>query len=129
MSLRCNGLDEPSARSVRYVRRTAAGPIAGTDDASCANTDKASCFSWLEGTHLLVYLYTDTAGIQEINPATLSGAIDVIVIEHTDAKTGAVELACSPFHVRFGKLSVLRPTDRTVGFAAFARLVAETDAS
>lgn len=61
-----------------------------------------------------------------INPATLSGAIDVIVVEHEDGKdshdhdvsrfgslrTGT--LACSPFHVRFGKLSLLRPYEKKV---------------
>ncbi|PTU23003.1 hypothetical protein P175DRAFT_0499562 [Aspergillus ochraceoroseus IBT 24754] len=46
-----------------------------------------------------------------INPATLSGAIDVIVIEQED---GA--LACSPFHVRFGKFSLLRPYEKKVEF-------------
>ncbi|KAL1920812.1 uncharacterized protein VTP21DRAFT_11447 [Calcarisporiella thermophila] len=46
---------------------------------------------------------------REINPATLSGAIDVIVVEQPDG-----ELACSPFHVRFGKLSVLRPQEKKV---------------
>jgi phosphatidate phosphatase LPIN len=46
-----------------------------------------------------------------INPATLSGAIDVIVIEQTDGS-----LACSPFHVRFGKFSLLRPSDKKVEF-------------
>ncbi|KAF2177693.1 nuclear elongation and deformation protein 1 [Zopfia rhizophila CBS 207.26] len=46
-----------------------------------------------------------------INPATLSGAIDVIVVEQEDGS-----LACSPFHVRFGKLSLLRPTDKKVEF-------------
>lgn len=46
-----------------------------------------------------------------INPATLSGAIDVIVIEQTDGS-----LACSPFHVRFGKFSLLRPSDKKVQF-------------
>ncbi|KAG0057915.1 Nuclear elongation and deformation protein 1, partial [Linnemannia elongata] len=35
----------------------------------------------------------------EINPATLSGAIDVVVVEQANG-----DLACSPFHVRFGKL-------------------------
>ncbi|KAL0580719.1 lipin Ned1 [Marasmius crinis-equi] len=48
-----------------------------------------------------------------INPATLTGAIDVIVIQRpTD--NGSTELACSPFHVRFGKLQVLRPSDKKV---------------
>ena len=46
-----------------------------------------------------------------INPATLSGAIDVIVIEQEDGS-----LACSPFHVRFGKFSLLRPSDKKVEF-------------
>lgn len=53
---------------------------------------------------------------KEINPATLSGAIDVIVVERQDEETGETELACSPFHVRFGKLSVLRPVDRKVSY-------------
>lgn len=45
----------------------------------------------------------------EINPATLSGAIDIIVVEQQDG-----DLACSPFHVRFGKLSVLMPQEKKV---------------
>lgn len=48
-----------------------------------------------------------------ITPATLSGAVDVIVVARTD-EDGNVELACSPFHVRFGKLSVWAPVDRKV---------------
>ncbi|MBE7179865.1 MAG: hypothetical protein INR71_01435, partial [Terriglobus roseus] len=47
-----------------------------------------------------------------INPATLSGAIDVIVVEQQDGS-----LACSPFHVRFGKYQILRPSDKKVEFA------------
>ena len=46
-----------------------------------------------------------------INPATLSGAIDVIVVEQEDGS-----LACSPFHVRFGKFSLLRPSEKKVSF-------------
>lgn len=46
-----------------------------------------------------------------INPATLSGAIDVIVVEQEDGS-----LVCSPFHVRFGKFSLLRPWDKKVEF-------------
>lgn len=46
-----------------------------------------------------------------INPATLSGAIDVIVVQHEDGT-----LACSPFHVRFGKFSLLRPHEKKVEF-------------
>lgn len=44
-----------------------------------------------------------------INPATLSGAIDVIVVEQPDGT-----LACSPFHVRFGKFQILKPSQKRV---------------
>ncbi|CAR25756.1 ZYRO0A07370p [Zygosaccharomyces rouxii] len=44
-----------------------------------------------------------------INPATLSGGIDVIVVEHPDGT-----LACSPFHVRFGKFQILKPSQKKV---------------
>jgi phosphatidate phosphatase LPIN len=46
-----------------------------------------------------------------LNPATLSGAIDVIVVEQEDGS-----YACSPFHVRFGKFSLLRPYEKKVEF-------------
>ncbi|KAJ2777430.1 lipin Ned1 [Coemansia interrupta] len=46
---------------------------------------------------------------KELNPATLSGAIDVVVVEDRDGN-----FSCSPFHVRFGKLQLLRPSDKTV---------------
>lgn len=46
-----------------------------------------------------------------INPTTLSGAIDVIVVEQEDGSH-----ACSTFHVRFGKFSLLRPPDKKVEF-------------
>ncbi|CCD26494.1 phosphatidate phosphatase PAH1 NDAI_0H03210 [Naumovozyma dairenensis CBS 421] len=44
-----------------------------------------------------------------INPSTLSGAIDVIVVEQPDGT-----LACSPFHVRFGKFQILKPSQKKV---------------
>jgi phosphatidate phosphatase LPIN len=48
-----------------------------------------------------------------INPSTLTGAIDVIVIQRpTD--NGDSELSCSPFHVRFGKWQILRPGEKKV---------------
>jgi phosphatidate phosphatase LPIN len=50
----------------------------------------------------------------EINPATLSGAIDIVIVEQPDG-----DLACSPFHVRFGKLSVLMPQEKKVIFFYF----------
>ncbi|KAK0523429.1 lipin Ned1, partial [Tilletia horrida] len=69
-----------------------------------------------------------------INPATLSGAIDIIVVErqvkkprngsgdadNNDSASNlddgelTTELASTPFHVRFGKMSVLRPAERKV---------------
>lgn len=45
----------------------------------------------------------------EINGATLTGAIDVIIVEQPDGS-----FMCSPFHVRFGKLGVLRSREKIV---------------
>ena len=45
-----------------------------------------------------------------MNPSTLTGAVDVIVIQ--DVTTGT--FSCSPFHVRFGKLQLFRPQDKIV---------------
>ncbi|XP_049861863.1 phosphatidate phosphatase LPIN2 isoform X5 [Schistocerca gregaria] len=45
----------------------------------------------------------------EINAATLTGAIDVVVVEQPDGN-----FTCSPFHVRFGKLGVLRSREKVV---------------
>lgn len=50
---------------------------------------------------------------KDLNPSTLTGAIDVIVVERR-AENGEPELACSPFHVRFGKWQVLLPADKKV---------------
>ncbi|XP_008308631.1 phosphatidate phosphatase LPIN1 isoform X1 [Cynoglossus semilaevis] len=44
-----------------------------------------------------------------LNPATLSGCIDVIVVCQPDGS-----LQCSPFHVRFGKMGVLRSREKVV---------------
>ncbi|KAI3636277.1 hypothetical protein MIR68_005629 [Amoeboaphelidium protococcarum] len=46
---------------------------------------------------------------KDLNPATLSGAIDIVVVERADGT-----LACSPFHVRFGKMQLLRPFEKSV---------------
>jgi len=45
----------------------------------------------------------------EINAATLTGAIDVIVVEQEDGT-----FKSSPFHVRFGKLGVLKAKEKIV---------------
>lgn len=44
-----------------------------------------------------------------INQATLSGCIDVVVVRQPDGS-----FLCSPFHVRFGKLGVLRSREKVV---------------
>ncbi|GEQ68545.1 hypothetical protein JCM33374_g2213 [Metschnikowia sp. JCM 33374] len=44
-----------------------------------------------------------------LNPATLSGAIDIIVIEHADGS-----LHCSPWHVRFGKFRIIKPSQKKI---------------
>ncbi|KAM3928749.1 phosphatidate phosphatase LPIN2 isoform 2-T2 [Leptodactylus fuscus] len=44
-----------------------------------------------------------------INQATLSGCIDVIVVRQQDGT-----YLCSPFHVRFGKLGVLRSKEKVI---------------
>lgn len=45
----------------------------------------------------------------EINSATLNGAIDVLVIEQADGS-----FLSSPFHVRFGKIGVLKSREKVV---------------
>uniref|UniRef100_A0A3Q4HKK5 phosphatidate phosphatase n=1 Tax=Neolamprologus brichardi TaxID=32507 RepID=A0A3Q4HKK5_NEOBR len=44
-----------------------------------------------------------------LNPATLTGGIDVVVVRQPDGS-----FQCSPFHVRFGKLGVLRSKEKIV---------------
>uniref|UniRef100_A0AAY4AAU2 phosphatidate phosphatase n=1 Tax=Denticeps clupeoides TaxID=299321 RepID=A0AAY4AAU2_9TELE len=44
-----------------------------------------------------------------INQATLSGCIDVVVVRQKDGT-----FQCSPFHVRFGKLGVLRSKEKVI---------------
>jgi phosphatidate phosphatase LPIN len=47
--------------------------------------------------------------VAEVNPSTLSGATDIIVVELPDGTR-----KCSPFHVRFGKFKAVYPKDRIV---------------
>ncbi|XP_075454490.1 phosphatidate phosphatase LPIN1 isoform X2 [Ascaphus truei] len=44
-----------------------------------------------------------------LNPATLSGCIDIIVVRQPNGN-----FQCSPFHVRFGKMGVLRSREKVV---------------
>eukprot|EP00741_Cyanophora_paradoxa_P009983 tig00000157_g9669.t1 len=50
-----------------------------------------------------------TGFLKDINTATLSGAIDIIVIEQPDGS-----FRCTPFHVRFGKLKLLKAREKIV---------------
>lgn len=45
----------------------------------------------------------------DINPATLSGSIDIICVLQPDGS-----LKSSPFYVRFGKFLVLQSTDKVI---------------
>lgn len=53
---------------------------------------------------------------KEINAATLTGAIDVVVVEQPDGT-----YTCSPFHVRFGKLGVLRAREKIVSIYTYLK--------
>ncbi|KAL6948801.1 hypothetical protein ACO0QE_001274 [Hanseniaspora vineae] len=50
-----------------------------------------------------------TKSWSSINPSTLSGAVDIIVVEQANG-----DLSCSPFHVRFGKFQILKPSQKKV---------------
>lgn len=52
------------------------------------------------------------SGLLDFNQATLSGCIDTIVIEHEDGT-----LVGSPFHVRFGKLKLLKSAEKEVSIS------------
>ncbi|XP_025089282.1 LOW QUALITY PROTEIN: phosphatidate phosphatase LPIN1-like [Pomacea canaliculata] len=55
-------------------------------------------------------VYSSIKGFyNEINSATLTGAIDVIIVKQADGT-----YLSSPFHVRFGKLGVLRSREKVV---------------
>lgn len=57
-------------------------------------------------------LVSKISDLFEFNQATLSGALDVIVIEHPDGS-----LHCNSFRVRFGKLKVLKIRSQKVSIA------------
>lgn len=61
-------------------------------------------------------LVTVTELYRGINQATLSGCIDVVVVQQPDGT-----FHCSPFHVRFGKLGVLRSREKVVSYSPLLR--------
>ncbi|TAQ90752.1 Phosphatidate phosphatase/4-nitrophenylphosphatase [Chlorociboria aeruginascens] len=107
-----SGIDIPERRRSRRMSNPSHGPVV------------LSVFESLEGhrapdatshASAMQYVRSISGSVSKtwnsINPATLSGAIDVIVVEQEDGS-----LACSPFHVRFGKFSLLRPFEKKVEF-------------
>lgn len=59
-----------------------------------------------------------TEAYKRLNPATLSGAIDAIIVEQPDGT-----YLSSPFHVRFGKLGILQPKEREIDIEVNGRVV------
>lgn len=59
------------------------------------------------------YLWSITRNVRElyngINGATLTGAIDIVIVQQEDGT-----FLSSPFHVRFGKLGVLRSREKVI---------------
>ena len=45
----------------------------------------------------------------ELNKATLSGQVDIIAIKQPSGS-----IVCSPFHIRFGKTKVAKPSKATI---------------
>ncbi|KAM8728319.1 phosphatidate phosphatase LPIN2 isoform 1-T3 [Acanthopagrus schlegelii] len=89
-----------------------------TDDNTTDNSDEPSSLrsSWtLADTMNYVgqlagqVLVTVKELYKGINQATLSGCIDVVVVRQRDGT-----YQCSPFHVRFGKLGVLRSKEKVI---------------
>ena len=54
----------------------------------------------------------------EINSATLTGAIGVVVVKQEDGS-----YVSSPFHVRFGKMGVLRAREKVVSPPKFRKML------
>jgi hypothetical protein len=64
--------------------------------------------AWLMTTYFDRLLASLSSAL-EINAATLSGAADIIVIQQPDGR-----LVSTPFHVRFGKLQLLKSREKVV---------------
>jgi phosphatidate phosphatase LPIN len=62
-----------------------------------------------EMSYLLGLAYKLYDSYKEINPATLNGAIDVLVVKQEDGTYRS-----SPFHVRFGKFGVFKSCDNVI---------------
>ena len=58
------------------------------------------------------------ASILEPSSAALSGSIDIIVVRKRDGT-----FACTPFHVRFGRLQLFRSSEKAVQITVNGQLV------
>ncbi|TRY92336.1 hypothetical protein DNTS_013305 [Danionella cerebrum] len=99
-----------------HPRVEAETTCSGTDDNS--EHDEASSlrasWSWTDTMNYVgqlagQVLVTMKELYKGINQATLSGCIDVVVVRQKDGT-----YLCSPFHVRFGKLGVLRSKEKVI---------------
>ncbi|KAI1901395.1 hypothetical protein AGOR_G00034000 [Albula goreensis] len=100
------------------LRSVASGPPASSTEGDSSEPDDSSSVksSWsLVDTMTYVgqlagqVLGTVKQLYRGINQATLSGCIDVVVVRQPDGT-----FHCSPFHVRFGKLGVLRSREKVI---------------
>ena len=57
----------------------------------------------------MIHLFSSISNVFDLNTATLSGCIDIVVVRQPDGT-----LKSSPFHVRFGKLKVLSSSQKSV---------------
>jgi phosphatidate phosphatase LPIN len=68
-----------------------------------------------------IFLSSIKSAYNNINPSTLTGAIDTIVVQQEDGT-----LRCTPFHVRFGKLGVLQNQQNQVMNYSFISQILKT---
>ncbi|XP_032875490.1 phosphatidate phosphatase LPIN2 isoform X2 [Amblyraja radiata] len=81
-------------------------------EGDCESEDSTFGKSWIWSqtmNYVGQWLITVKELYRGLNPATLSGCIDVIVVQQQDGT-----YQCSPFHVRFGKLGVLRSKENVI---------------
>lgn len=106
------------SRLVRAQTVSSLGVLLNNTPSSCLSLDSANLwfFSPLQADTMNYVgqlagqvLVTVKELYKGINQATLSGCIDVVVVRQRDGT-----YQCSPFHVRFGKLGVLRSKEKVV---------------
>lgn len=55
---------------------------------------------------------------KEVNTATLNGSIDIVAVEYPDGR-----IVSTPFHVRFGKVGVVRASDKIVSITVNGEMI------